>query len=166
MGATMKRNVLPGAVIALWSIGSATGWCQGQGQAREIVAAHCSAVERAFEARDAKALAALYAPDADSAVLSGPATGSLRLVRARGRNEVEGVYQSLFEMFPKARLKLALDGARSLMPDVIVAGLTYEVTGMPAGAGPVRAVTFLVLQKRDGQWLVASGRHLAVEPGP
>ena len=70
-----------------------------------------TAFERAFEAGDAGALAAMFTDDAQVADDAGS---------TRGRKSIEARFAAYFAEHPKARLAIKVDDLRFLTPDVAI----------------------------------------------
>jgi uncharacterized protein (TIGR02246 family) len=116
-------------------------------QAEKAVRATLMALEEAVGRQNAKAVAALWAPDGD---YIGP-RGQLR----HGREEIEQGFARFFAANPGVKLSTTVTSLRLVGDDVaVVEGIT-EVTPPLAGP-PVEPRTNIVLARRDGKWLIES----------
>ncbi len=113
-----------------------------------------AAFEKAFNAGDAKAIAAQFTDNAeivddDSNVV-------------QGRANIEIRFAELFKQNPKARIAVDLTSLRQLSPDVAVED-GYSTTTLNPDEPGSRSPYTLVHVKRDGKWLVASVRDFPEE---
>ena len=117
-----------------------------------------SAIEQAakqfvemFNRHDAKAVAALFAEDAELVERSGE--------RFVGRDEIEAAFSDSFAQNPKAKLSLAVDTLRFVTPDVAVE--EGRTTWYPDGVTATVESTYRVAHvKRNGQWLMVGARTI------
>ncbi len=118
----------------------------------------------AFNEHKTKDLTALRTPDADIAVLEGSSVEKLAYILVRGRQEIVICHETFFEVYPDTRLKQTVTRARLIRPDVLIADLDFEITGLPDNAGPIRgrAVTIRVLE--SGVWKIAAERNTSGTP--
>ncbi len=135
-----------------------------QDDALALAKHQCAAIEKAFNAHDVPALTALYAEDVDVTVLAGDSVADIRAVHLAGMAEARSVFETLLHEYPGAKLKLTVHKARLAGHDVLVSDQSYEVTGLPAGTAPIKAITFVVRQKHGEKWLVVAERHVAQVP--
>lgn len=107
---------------------------------------------RAFRRRDAAAVAACWSETADNRSLdSGDSTF--------GRNQVEEVFQTLFEADASAEIDLEIQEIRPLGDDVAVVD---GVSQLSFSTGEATASRFsAVCMRRDGRWLLESVREAA-----
>lgn len=95
---------------------------------------------------DAKAISALYAEDADLILINGQIVA--------GRDHIEAVYQTAFEMLPGNKARIVRESRRILADDLVVDDATWEVVGfLPEGA-PASGRSTTIYQKHDGQWRI------------
>ena len=113
------------------------------------------AYRAAFENADAKAVAALFAPDGDFIDASG------RLVK--GRDAIEKDYEAFFAASGKTQLKTRRVALRFLAPNVALVDGISEVVPPPAGP-PVVSHYTVVAVKKDGQWLMQHVRENLTHP--
>lgn len=110
--------------------------------------------EKAFNAGDAKAIAAQFteyaeAVDEDGAVIEG-------------RDNIEARFAALFKDYPKARIEVELTSLRKLSPDVAVED-GYSTTTLDPDETGSRSPYTVVHVKREGKWLIASVRDFPEE---
>lgn len=108
-----------------------------------------AAFTKAYNARDAKAVAALFAVDADSVDEEG--------TPVRGRDAIEADYTELFSDGVERTIDIKTESLRFITPDVAIEDGTFAVTPEPPGP-PCDRKYAAVHVKRDGQWLISSLR--------
>lgn len=110
------------------------------------IRANVAAFARAYNAGDAKAVAALFTPDA---IIVDKDENT-----AEGRAAIEKTFKELFAAAPQKRLEVFLDSIRFIGADLAVeVGSTKET---PAPGEPPGYDRYTVLHvKRDGKWLMA-----------
>jgi uncharacterized protein (TIGR02246 family) len=120
----------------------------------KAIRANVDAFAKAYNAHDAKAVAALFAPDGELVDDEGD-------VR-QGRPEIEDVFASVFEASPQAKMTVDIKGIRFLAPGLAVEEGAANVVHDPATPG--EAGSYCVIHvKQDGKWLMASARDLREE---
>lgn len=102
----------------------------------------------AFNAGDAKAIGAQWAPDAEYTDQSGQVF--------HGRTAIEQEYAELFKEHPGAIMAVTIESIRCLGPDIAVERGIATVKLPKADAG-VAARYNVVHAKRDGQWTIVVG---------
>jgi uncharacterized protein (TIGR02246 family) len=141
----MKRMMLTAAMMA-WGLASAIG-AEADRQATEEAAVR-KAVEAyvaAFNQGDAKALAALWAPEA---VYTNPLSGQ----QVVGREAIEKQFASVFEDAKDVKLEATTDAIQFVSPNVAVEqGMAKLIRPDQA---PEESEYTAVYVKRDGQWLL------------
>ncbi len=141
---------------------------EGQGQAVDKAAADRSADEaairanvaafaRAYNAGDAKAVAALFAPDA--LIVDKEEDTS------QGRAAIEQTFADLFAAAPQKRLEVSISSIRFIGPDLAVEVGTTKETPAPGETADYDRYTVLHV-KRDGKWLMALARDAEGESPP
>lgn len=115
----------------------------------ETLKASAAAFEKAFNAGDAKSIAALFTENAEAVDDDGNI-----LV---GRNAIEARFAALFKDFPKARSDVSLTSLRKLGPNVAVEDGFSTTTLSPEEPGSTSPYT-IVHVKRGDQWLIGSVR--------
>ena len=117
---------------------------------REAIVASAEAFVAAYVARDASAIAALFAPDAEYVDENGKVS--------QGRKEIERTLKEFFENHDAARIEMEIDSLRFLRPDLAVEdGAT---TCYPTTVGASHHSRYTAIHtKIDGKWLVASVRE-------
>ena len=116
--------------------------------------ASAEAFEKAFNAGDAKAVAAQFAGNAEIVDEDGSAV--------QGRADIETRFAELFKDFPKARVEVELTSIRQLSPDVAVED-GYSTTTLTPEKPGARSPYTVVHVKFDGKWQVASVRDFPAE---
>ncbi len=116
--------------------------------------ASAAAFEKAFNAGNAKAIAAQFTENAEVVDDDGNVV--------QGRANIEARFTELFKENPKARIAVELMSLRQLSPDVAVEDGHSTTTLAPDEPGS-RSPYTLVHVKRDGKWLVASVRDFPEE---
>lgn len=131
---------------------------------RELAAAF----EKTHNAHDAKAFAALFAPDGEFTNVVG--------MTARGREAIEAFHRPLFEgdtsrgnpSFKEAVLKVDEVRVRFLRPDVASVDILWTQTGSKAPDGEDRGtrkgLASWVVTKDDGAWRVAVMHNMDLPP--
>lgn len=113
-----------------------------------------AAFEKAYNAGDAKAIAAQFAENAEVVDEEGNIV--------EGRANIQARFAELFKENPKARIAVELTSLRRLGPDVAVED-GYSTTTLSPDEPGSRSPYTLVHVKRDGKWLVASVRDFPEE---
>jgi uncharacterized protein (TIGR02246 family) len=114
---------------------------------------------KAFNERKLQDLAALLTPDADVTVLEGSSVETLvEFSLVRGRERIVACHDTLFDMYPDARLKQTVTQARRIRPDVLIADVEFEITGIPASTGAIRGRAVSVRVLESGAWKLAAER--------
>jgi uncharacterized protein (TIGR02246 family) len=117
---------------------------------RQIV----DAVTKAFNAKEAKALAALFTEDAEIVSEEGAVT--------QGRGAIEQVFESVFDEKPKGKIEIHVDSIRFVGAATAIEDGTTVVTDQPGEPAERNRYT-VVYVKQDGKWLMASARDLPDE---
>jgi uncharacterized protein (TIGR02246 family) len=141
----MKHAMLTAALTA-WALASAMG-AEADRQAADETAIR-KAVEAyvaAFNQADAKALAALWSPEA---VYTNPLSGE----QVAGRAEIEKQFAAIFAQAKGAKLEAKTESIRFVSPNVAVEQGTAKVTR--PDQKPEDSDYTAVYVKRDGQWLL------------
>ena len=130
-------------------------WAQGPRQDEVALRQRGEAFVAAFNAGDAKALAAFWTPDGDYVDQTGLAFN--------GREAIEGAYQDLFAAHKGLKLGVTATSVRIVTPELAIEDGTTEV--VPADGGPPSRARYTVVHvKRDGQWRIASVREAPLVP--
>lgn len=124
---------------------------------REVVARS----QAAYNAGDADAVAAIYAPDGIHTYATG--------LTHRGRSEIA---QGLREMFAGpmagARMVLTPTRIRSLTPEIALEEATFSLTGMAGPDGstlpPIHGFCLAVYQRNAGIWQAAAAQCMVPPP--
>lgn len=118
------------------------------------VRATSEAFEKAYNAGDAKAIAAQFTENAEVVDEEGNVI--------EGRANIEARFAALFKEHPKTKISVELTSLRQLSPDVAVED-GYSTTTLTPDEPGSRSPYTLVHVKRDGKWLVASVRDFPEE---
>lgn len=103
------------------------------------------AYEKAYDAGDAKALAAMFTADAEVTEATGRTL--------KGRDAIEAEYAAIFARQPGAKIEVSIDSIKFLSPDVALESGTAQASSPSAAAAP--AVKYNAIHvKRDGLWLI------------
>jgi uncharacterized protein (TIGR02246 family) len=139
----MRSIIVALAVVC----GAGTLSAQSRAADEAAIRAHTVAIENAINKRDAVALVALFAPDADEIQGDGP--------RVAGRDAMRQAQEADLATWPPTRrFSLAVTGIRFLSPDIAIVD-----TAARFNEGPVRAnrATSVVV-RQAGKWLIATLR--------
>lgn len=130
----------------------------GQDESADNQTADQAAIEKAavrfveaYNEHDAKALAALFADDAEMVERDGG--------RFAGHDEIEYAFANAFAQSPHAKISLTVDSVRFVTPDVAVE--EGASVWFPDGETATMESTYRVAHvKRDGKWLMAGVRTI------
>lgn len=117
----------------------------------QAIRAGTQAYAKAYNAGDAKALAAFWTLDGDYTDEQGS--------EFRGRAEIEKMFEATFASQPGVKLDVQTESVRFLSPDVALE--TGTAWAVPTHGNPTSARYSATLVKRDGAWLLASVRDSA-----
>jgi uncharacterized protein (TIGR02246 family) len=118
------------------------------------IRATVEAFTRAYNAGDAKAIAALFTPEGAIIDKEGNET--------EGRDAIEQVFKEILAETPKKQMEITIESIRFVGPDMAVeVGTTKEIHG--TGEPPTYDRYTALHVKRDGKWLMALARD---EEGP
>jgi uncharacterized protein (TIGR02246 family) len=104
---------------------------------------------QAYQQGDAKALAALWGPEAE---YINPTSGK----RIKGRQAIEEEFARIFADGP-AQLEVTIRSIRFVTPDVAIE--EGDVRATPQGEAPEESTYMAIHVKRDGKWLLDSIRE-------
>jgi uncharacterized protein (TIGR02246 family) len=121
----------------------------------KVIRANVAAFERAYNAGDAKAVAALFTPDGQAEDKDGNIS--------EGRKAIEQTFKDIFADAPQKRLEITVESIRFLGPDVAVETGTTKETPAP-GETPDYDRYTVVHVKRDGKWQMALARDSEGDP--
>jgi uncharacterized protein (TIGR02246 family) len=128
---------------------SAVGESEKTQDEKAIQAATASFV-KAYNAGDAKAIAALFTDDAESIDEDG--------TQVQGRQAIGNSFAETFAASPGSKMELKIDSRRFLSPDVVKEEGRCTITPARAGGPDVDRYTVLYV-KKDGKWLQSSVRE-------
>jgi uncharacterized protein (TIGR02246 family) len=152
---TAMSITLAATLVAAACLNPALGQTPGDPEAavRGLVARYIEAREK----RDAAAIEALFAPDADQLVSSGE--------WRRGRDAVvRGTLAS--SQANGGQRSITVESVRFLSPDIALADGRYELTGLQGGGADTRRMwTTIVCRKTAAGWRIAAIRNMLPSPG-
>jgi uncharacterized protein (TIGR02246 family) len=165
----IPRLAIPALLMTILCIFAAPPAAAGDQKKDEAAIRELAAsVEKAHNAHDAKAFAALFAPDGDFT--------SVRGMTARGRKVIEEFHRPLFEgdtskgnpSFKEAVLKVDEVRVRFLRPDVASVDILWTQTGSKSPDGKDRGIrkglASWVVTKEEGAWQVAVMHNMDLLP--
>jgi uncharacterized protein (TIGR02246 family) len=120
----------------------------------DAIRANVAAFEKAYNAHDAKAVAALFTTDGQVEDKDGDVS--------EGRDEIEKVFVGLFADAPQKKIDVRVDSIRFIGSDIAVESGTTKETDAPNEPPDYDRYTVLHV-KRDGKWQMALARD---EEGP
>jgi uncharacterized protein (TIGR02246 family) len=119
------------------------------------IRANADAFEKAYNAKDAKAIAALFAPDGQIEDKDGDVSV--------GRKAIEKVFADMFSEAPKKHIDVTVESIRFIGPDLAIEeGSTKEI--FEPGEPPENDRYTALHVKRDGKWLMALARDEEGQP--
>ena len=156
-----KRSMLLPILSAF--VGALLGWGGLGGVAKAAdpdprqteITKTAEAFVQAFQAGDAKAVAAFWMPDGDLVDIEG------RILK--GRQAIEDDFADLFKQNKGLKVRIEVASVRFLTADVAVEDGTTSVLATD-GTPPNRARYTNVLVKKDGKWLLANVREAPYVP--
>jgi uncharacterized protein (TIGR02246 family) len=119
------------------------------------IRANVAAFEKAYNAKDAKAIAALFWPNAQIVDKDGNAT--------EGRAAIERVFADLFADSPQGTTEVKVQSIRFIGSDLALEEGTTKETSAPGETPEYDAYTVIHV-KRDGKWLMALARDEEGQP--
>jgi uncharacterized protein (TIGR02246 family) len=136
----------------LLAIGGEGFWLSADESAGDEAAIRKAAADyvEAYQKGDAKALAALWGPDAE---YLNPTSGR----RVKGRQAIEQEFDRIFKQGGASQLEVTIHSIRFLTPDVAIEEGEARVT--PEGEAPEESTYMAIHVKRDGRWLLESVRE-------
>ena len=154
----MKRICFLMAVACAWNASLAWGQKAGAPPADEAaIKKSVAAYVAAFNKRDAKALAALWSPEA---VYTNRVTGE----QVSGSKAIADQFVALFQAEPTLKLDVATDSIQLLSPNVAVEQGAAKF--LAPGNEPEEVNYTAVYVKRGGQWLLDRLTDAAPEAAP
>lgn len=126
-------------------------------QAYDVIKKAAVAYFTAYNARDAKAIADLFVPEAELVDASGTVF--------QGRDIIRQEYEAFFNAHPQATLTIHVDSIRMVGPSVAIEeGQTSSI--LSEGDPPSLSRYVAIYSKVDGDWLLANVRDEKIEPEP
>jgi uncharacterized protein (TIGR02246 family) len=123
----------------------------------EAVRGNSQALVEAYNRGDAKALAALFCPQAELVDDAGNVH--------KGREAIMAIYAKFVERFPDAEMELEIDSLHFAAPSIAIEDGKRTVTTKDETERATNRYT-MVHVKRDGVWTIASAREFADDPAP
>ncbi|HMF13457.1 MAG TPA: SgcJ/EcaC family oxidoreductase, partial [Gemmataceae bacterium] len=118
------------------------------------IRANVTAFVKAYNAKDAKAIAAMFTPDGLIVDKEGDAS--------EGREAIQKVFSGMFAESPKKQIEVTIESIRFVGADLAMEEGTTKETAAPGEIPEYDGYTVLHV-KRDGKWLMAMARD---EEGP
>jgi uncharacterized protein (TIGR02246 family) len=118
------------------------------------IRANVAAFVKAYNAKDAKAIAALFTPDGQIVDKEGDV--------AEGREAIEKEFKEMFSDAPEKRIEVSIESLRFVGADLAIEEGSTKETPAPGETPEYDSYTVLHV-KRDGKWLMAMARD---EEGP
>jgi uncharacterized protein (TIGR02246 family) len=128
---------------------------KASGADEQAIRASAEAFTKAFNAGDAKAVAALWTPDGEYVDEDGTVYTS--------RPVIEKEYAAFFKEHPKARMQIDIASIRLVQPDLAIEEGSTRLIEPPVGATS-EANYVVVHKKQDGKWQMASVHDLDSTP--
>ena len=121
----------------------------------KAIRANVATFVEAYNAKNAKAIADLFAPDGQTVDKEGEVI--------QGREAIEKEFADLFRENPKKRTEVSIETLRFLGPDLAIEeGSTKETSA--EGEAPEYDRYTVIHVKRDGKWLMAMARDEEGQP--
>jgi uncharacterized protein (TIGR02246 family) len=140
---------------------SATGVVQDAGKAADrsaddtAIRANIAAFVMAYNAGDAKAAAALFAPDGQVVTEDGDTI--------EGREAIEAEFGDIFAESPQTKMEVTVESIRFIGSDLALEVGSTKETSTPGETPEYGRYTVLHV-KRGGKWLIAAARDTEGEP--
>ena len=152
--------IMAAALIAALTATTASAKAASAEQSRaddeKAIRLDVDAFTKASNAHDAKALAALFAPDGELVNEEGHAV--------QGREAIQRTFAAMFQTHPKLHIGVSVQSIRFVDPSVAIEdGATTIVNA--SGEGTEHNRYTVVRVKQDGKWQMASARDLPDEEG-
>ena len=162
MQRTLVLAFLPFLIVGFVFVNAATCRAQSSNKSdEEAIKKVIAGTTEAFNKHDAKAFTRFYTADAELITVRGE--------RMRGAAEIEKGLAAIFSTRAKSVTLKTLDlTVRFIRPDVAVAHVTNELSGLVSPAGeplpPHRELSVRVFVKEQGKWLVTAFHNTIVRP--
>ena len=163
MSSTVSRHVtvrlplaaVPAVLIFAFSVQAAEQKKTAAEADETAIRATADAFIKAFDRGDAKAVGALWAPDAEYMDESGQSF--------QGRDAIEKEYAEAFQRLHGAIMTIKIESIRFLGPDIALEKGVARVKS-PGGVADMAARYTVVHNKRDGHWVRVFGRDAPYVP--
>jgi uncharacterized protein (TIGR02246 family) len=134
------------AVLMTWSLGTVNGaYAADQAADEAAIRKAVEAYVSAFDQQDAKALAALWSPEA---VYTNPLSGE----QVVGREAIQEQFAGIFAESPGAKLEAMTQSVQFISPGVAVEHGTAKL--IASDQAPLETAYTAIYVKRDDQWLL------------
>jgi uncharacterized protein (TIGR02246 family) len=127
---------------------------QASREEEKAIRAEVDAFIKAYNAHDAKTLAALFVAGGEIVNEAGESV--------HGREAIQQTFAAIFQAQPKSQISVSIQSIRLLSPSMAMEDGTTTVTGK-SGEGPEHNRYMVVHVKQDGRWQMASARDLPDE---
>ena len=163
MSSTVSRHVtvrlplaaVPAVLIFAFSVQAAEQKKTAAEADKTAIRATADAFIKAFDRGDAKAVGALWAPDAEYMDESGQSF--------QGRDAIEKEYAEAFQRLHGAIMTIKIESIRFLGPDIALEKGVARVKS-PGGVADMAARYTVVHAKRDGKWIMVFARDAPYVP--
>ncbi len=155
-----STRLLAALILALMSVGGLASHAQPSQTSSSDEAAIRQVVQQlqdGWAAKDGKAFAAPFTPDADYVVVDG--------ARAVGREAIEKGHTGIFSTFLKDSSNVAtVKSIRFLRPDVAVVHAVWDLEVRANGKTEKRrAMSTMVMTKDGGKWSIAAFQNTPIQ---
>jgi uncharacterized protein (TIGR02246 family) len=120
------------------------------------IRANIDAFVKAYNARDTKAVASLFAPNAQAIDEDG--------TTSQGRDAIEKTFAAMFAAEPQAQIKVDVRSIRFIGSAVAVESGRTKVTPNPGEEPDVTRYTVVHIKSPDGKWQMGFVRDTGAEP--
>lgn len=148
----MRRHAVLLTGVAVLFAGAGAWAGQETADETKVLDQVLAAYGAAFNAHDAKALAALYAEDADVVLPTG--------VRVKGREDVEQGLADYFAANPQVEVRNTVISRRFIKPDVVMEDGEWQESGHTQKGQATKGLYTVVLVKQRGKWLIICERAM------
>jgi len=154
----MKVTTIKGIIIAYLALSfSAANGYADQVSDEASIRKNAEAYVAAYNSHDAKALAAMWSPDA---VYVDPSSGE----ESVGQEEIENAFAETLSKFKEAKLEVKVDSVRFVSPNVAIENGTTRI--IRADEEPEESGYTAVNVKQDGKWLLDRVTEEVAAPPP
>lgn len=147
---------LPSALLAQDPDNSASKSAPGSANDEAQIRANIDAFVKAYNARDAKAVASLFSPNAQAIDEDG--------TTSQGREAIEKTFATMFAAEPQAQIKVDVSSIRFIGTAIAVETGRARVTPSPGEEPDVTRYTVVHLKSPDGKWQMGFVRDTGAVP--